>query len=58
VAVYVRHVGLSEVGPDMIRRAAAVHLIRELQIEYPLISRGIKDSILPACCERGTGITG
>ena len=39
-AGYVRHVGLSEVGAETIRRAHAVHPIADLQIEYSLISRG------------------
>jgi aryl-alcohol dehydrogenase-like predicted oxidoreductase len=56
-AGYVRYIGLSEMGPDTIRRAAAVHPICDLQIEYSLISRGIEDSILPACRELGIGIT-
>ncbi|MFT4183451.1 MAG: aldo/keto reductase [Rhizobium sp.] len=54
---YIRHIGLSEVGADTIRRAAAVHPIVDLQIEYSLISRGIEDEILPACRELGIGIT-
>ena len=41
-AGYVRHIGLSEVGSDTIRRAHAVHPIADLQIEYSLISRGIE----------------
>jgi len=56
-AGYVRHIGLSEVGADTIRRAAAVHPICDLQIEYSLLSRGIEDRILPACRELGIGIT-
>ena len=56
-AGYVRHIGLSEVGPDTIRRAASVHPICDLQIEYSLISRGPEDSILPVCRELGIGIT-
>jgi aryl-alcohol dehydrogenase-like predicted oxidoreductase len=56
-AGHVRHIGLSEVGPDTIRRAAAVHPICDLQIEYSLISRGIEDAILPVCRELGIGIT-
>ncbi|MFJ6325899.1 MULTISPECIES: aldo/keto reductase [unclassified Rhizobium] len=56
-AGYIRHIGLSEVGADTIRRAAAVHPIVDLQIEYSLISRGIEDKILPACRELGIGIT-
>ncbi|MFI6039990.1 aldo/keto reductase [Nocardia sp. NPDC051321] len=56
-AGYVRHIGLSEVGADTIRRAAAVHPIADLQIEYSLISRGIEAEILPLCRELGIGIT-
>ena len=56
-AGYIRHIGLSEVGPDTIRRAAAIHPIVDLQIEYSLISRGIEDKILPTCRELGIGIT-
>ncbi|MGY0830947.1 aldo/keto reductase [Azospirillum argentinense] len=56
-AGYIRHIGLSEVGPDTIRRAAAVHPISDLQIEYSLISRGIEEAILPTCRELGIGVT-
>jgi len=56
-AGYVRYVGLSEVGAETIRRAAAVHPICDLQIEYSLISRGIERAILPACRQLGIGIT-
>ncbi|WP_112605006.1 aldo/keto reductase [Rhizobium sp. WW22] len=56
-AGYIRHIGLSEVGADTIRRAAAIHPIIDLQIEYSLISRGIEDKILPTCRELGIGIT-
>lgn len=56
-AGYVRHIGLSEVGAETIRRAAAVHPICDLQIEYSLISRGIEDAILPACRELGIAVT-
>ncbi|GAA0942440.1 aldo/keto reductase [Pseudonocardia zijingensis] len=56
-AGYVRHVGLSEVGAETLRRAAAVHPICDLQIEYSLLSRGIEAEILPTARELGTGIT-
>jgi aryl-alcohol dehydrogenase-like predicted oxidoreductase len=56
-AGYVRYIGLSEVGAETIRRAAAVHPICDLQIEYSLISRRIEQEILPACRELGIGIT-
>lgn len=53
----IRHIGLSEVGAETLRRAAAVHPIADLQIEYSLISRGIEDAILPTCRALGIGIT-
>jgi aryl-alcohol dehydrogenase-like predicted oxidoreductase len=56
-AGYVRHIGLSEVSAETIRRAAKVHPISDLQIEYSLISRGIEESILPTCRQLGIGIT-
>jgi aryl-alcohol dehydrogenase-like predicted oxidoreductase len=56
-AGHVRHIGLSEMGADTIRRAHKVHPICDLQIEYSLISRGIEDEILPTCRELGIGIT-
>jgi aryl-alcohol dehydrogenase-like predicted oxidoreductase len=56
-AGYVRHVGLSEVGTQALCRAAAVHPISDLQIEYSLISRGIEGAILPTARELGIGIT-
>ncbi len=56
-AGYVRHIGLSEVGSETLRRAAAVHPICDLQIEYSLISRGIEDGILATCRSLGIGIT-
>lgn len=56
-AGYVRHIGLSEVGADTIRRAHAVHPIADVQIEYSLITRGLEDEILPTCRELGIAIT-
>jgi aryl-alcohol dehydrogenase-like predicted oxidoreductase len=56
-AGYIRHVGLSEVSSETIRRAHAVHPIADLQIEYSLISRGIESDILKTCRELGIGVT-
>jgi pyridoxine 4-dehydrogenase len=56
-AGYIKHIGLSEVGSDTIRRAHAVHPIADLQIEYSLIARGIESDILKTCRELGIGIT-
>jgi aryl-alcohol dehydrogenase-like predicted oxidoreductase len=56
-AGYVRYIGLSEVGSDTIRRAAAVRPISDLQIEYSLVSRGSERDILDTCRELGIGVT-
>jgi aryl-alcohol dehydrogenase-like predicted oxidoreductase len=56
-AGYVRHIGLSEVGAATIRRAAAVHPIADLQIEYSLIVRAIEAEILPTCRALGIAVT-
>jgi aryl-alcohol dehydrogenase-like predicted oxidoreductase len=56
-AGYVRAIGLSEVGPETIRRAHAVHPIADLQIEYSLISRGPEAEIFPLLRELGIGVT-
>jgi aryl-alcohol dehydrogenase-like predicted oxidoreductase len=56
-AGYVRAIGLSEVGPETIRRAHGVHPISDLQIEYSLISRGPEAAIFPLLDELGIGVT-
>ena len=56
-AGYVKHIGLSEVGSETLRRAHRVHPIVDLQIEYSLIARGIENGILNTCRELGIGIT-
>jgi aryl-alcohol dehydrogenase-like predicted oxidoreductase len=56
-AGYIRHIGLSEVGPETIRRAAAVAPISDVQIEYSLLSRGPEKAIIPTLRELGIGLT-
>lgn len=56
-AGYVRYVGLSEVGPETIRRAATVHPIVDLQIEYSLVSRSPEQKIFPVLDELGIAVT-
>ena len=51
----VRFLGLSEAGPEAIRRAHAVHPITALQSEYSLWTRDPEDEVLPACRELGIG---
>ena len=56
-AGYVRHVGLSEVGVETIRRAAKVHPIVDLQIEYAVITRKPEEAIFPTLHELGISAT-
>ena len=56
-AGHVRAIGLSEVGPETIRRAAKVHPIADLQIEYSIASRDAEDAIFPVLAELGIGAT-
>jgi aryl-alcohol dehydrogenase-like predicted oxidoreductase len=56
-AGYLRGIGLSEVGPETLRRAQAVHPITDLQIEYSLLSRGPEARILPLLEQLGIGLT-
>lgn len=51
----IKHIGLSEAGPETLRRAAAVAPITALQSEYSLWERDIEDEILPTCRELGIG---
>jgi aryl-alcohol dehydrogenase-like predicted oxidoreductase len=56
-AGYVRHIGLSEVGADTLRRASRIHPVVDLQIEYSLLSRGIETEILHTARSLGIAIT-
>jgi aryl-alcohol dehydrogenase-like predicted oxidoreductase len=56
-AGYVRYIGLSEVGPETIRRAAAVHPIVDLQIEYSIVTRNAEAKIFPVLKELGIAAT-
>jgi aryl-alcohol dehydrogenase-like predicted oxidoreductase len=56
-AGYVRHVGLSEVDAETIRRAHAVHPISDLQVEYSLISRDPEVRVMDTLRELGIGVT-
>ena len=52
----VRFLGLSEVGPDSLKRAHQEHPIAALQSEYSLFERGIEANILPVLRELGIGL--
>ncbi|RKH32847.1 aldo/keto reductase [Corallococcus praedator] len=56
-AGYVRHIGLSEMGAETIRRAHRVHPIVDLQIEYSVASRGPEADIFPVLAELGISAT-
>jgi aryl-alcohol dehydrogenase-like predicted oxidoreductase len=51
----VRYFGLSEAGPDVIRRAHAVQPVSVLQTEYSIFERAVEDAVLPAVRELGIG---
>jgi aryl-alcohol dehydrogenase-like predicted oxidoreductase len=52
----VRHLGLSEVSAETLRKAASVHPIAALQSEYSLFTRDLEAEILPAAREVGTAL--
>ena len=52
----IRHIGLSEAGPETLRRAAKVHPITALQSEYSLWTRDPEDRVLATCRELGIGL--
>ena len=51
----IKHIGLSEAGPETLRRAAAVAPISALQSEYSIWERDVEEDILPTCRELGIG---
>jgi aryl-alcohol dehydrogenase-like predicted oxidoreductase len=51
----IRHIGLSEAGPQTLRRAAKVHKITALQSEYSLWTRDPEREVLSTCRELGIG---
>ena len=52
----VRALGLSEPGPETIRRAHATHPIAAIQNEYSLFTRDPEDAIIPICAELGIAL--
>ncbi|MGN7190536.1 aldo/keto reductase [Curtobacterium sp. MCBA15_012] len=52
----IRHIGLSEAGPETIRRAHAVHPITALQTEYSLWTRELEGDVLDTVRELGIGL--
>jgi len=54
----VRHLGISEAGPETICRAHAVHPLSAAQIEYSLWSRDVEGAVLPLCRQLGIGFVG
>lgn len=51
----IRHIGLSEVSSETLRRAHEVHPVSALQTEYSLWTRDVEDDVLPTCQELGIG---
>ncbi|MDB4888835.1 MAG: aldo/keto reductase, partial [Gemmatimonadetes bacterium] len=52
----VRHIGLSEMSPETLRRAHGTHSVAAVQVEYSLWSRDPEEAVLPACRELGVGV--
>jgi aryl-alcohol dehydrogenase-like predicted oxidoreductase len=52
----VRHIGLSEMSPDTLRRAHGTHPVAAVQVEYSLWTRDPEEAVLPACRELGVGV--
>lgn len=52
----VRHLGLSEVSAEQLRRAHAVHPITAVQLEWSLWTRDAESDVIPAARELGIGI--
>ena len=52
----IRHIGLSEAGPETLKRAVKVHPITALQSEYSLWTRDPEDRVLQTCRELGIGL--
>jgi aryl-alcohol dehydrogenase-like predicted oxidoreductase len=51
----IRYIGLSEAGPQTLRRASQVHAITAVQTEYSLWTRDPEEEVLPTCRELGIG---
>jgi aryl-alcohol dehydrogenase-like predicted oxidoreductase len=52
----VRHVGLSHVDADELRRAHAVHPVAMVAAEYSLVERGVERDVLPTARALGVGL--
>ena len=52
----VRHIGLSEAPPKIIRQCHAIHPVAAVQMEYSLGLRDIEEEIIPTCRELGIGV--
>lgn len=55
-AGYVRHIGLSMVDAETLRRACAVHPIHTVEMSYSLIDRGIEKELISTAAELGVKV--
>lgn len=55
-AGYVKHIGLSMVDAETLRRACKIHPIHTVEMEYSLIERGIEDELIAAAKELGVKV--
>lgn len=52
----VKHIGLSEVDPNTLKRAHAIHPIRMVEMEYSILHEGIEADLIPVARENGIGV--
>lgn len=55
-AGYVKHIGITQVGADTLRKAHSVHPISLVELEYSLFNRNIEKEILPTARQLGIGV--
>lgn len=55
-AGYVKHIGLSMVDADTLRRACKVHPIHTVEVEYSLINRSIEKELIDTAEELGVNV--
>lgn len=55
-AGYVKHIGITQVDAETLRRANSVHPISLIEAEYSLFNRSIENDILPTARELGIGV--
>ncbi|QZT36894.1 aldo/keto reductase [Halosquirtibacter xylanolyticus] len=55
-AGYIRHIGLSQVDSETLRKANAIHPIKLVELEYSIVNKSIESDLLPTARELGIGV--